>query len=397
MCNTLNTISLTNNLLVKLIANDYHINDEIKDRLVYYITHLNNMHYITLSNIDRLIDGFMDIKLKHTTTDSCNYYDKEQTHNSCILSYNWGKQKKWNTNNDNINMTVFKYFSSSIIHFISGFNDFITPTPIINDDDFKQIYIDDLEINAVALQRISTEHQLKSMKKEKDDFIGLIKSINKKSDDVENYLIKGFNQDCNYVYLKPLEGKANWTTLLFRVPRITNLFVKLYKSTGKKLIAKINGKDQVLSLTGLTKAIAKGLETTEQEKIISYIPNAYNPNMKGHLTQLLIFAFGLFQMEANELVNMIADSSKGKISEVYLNKCVISSKNGITDYKGAFLLEEQAINVYCNKIDEFNDLIKKTNKFEEFDTNIKSTVCGLKIRKSWLFCPKCATNISEHK
>ncbi len=395
-----NIKDLTNNLSNSLLSNMIYLNDEILNELDLFVGHFRDDHRISEYNLNRLIEGFEAITINHKVNDQqCKYYQRSKSDNRCLLSANWGKQKDWNVKDTSIRKDVYRYFSSSVMHFINDSNVGLPIIPNPNDviNEYVALYIEELEINATALSRISTEHQLKSMQKEKDDFIGLIKSINKKAEEVGEYIINGFNQDCNYVYLKPLEGKANWTTLLFRVPYITNLFIQLYKSTGKKLVAKQNGKDGILNLTDLQKAITKGLETTEQEKIISYIPNAYNSNMKGHLTQLLQFAFGLFQYEPTELVTMIEDSSKGLIPKEYLEKCVSSAKNGIVGYKTAFLLEDRALAVYRDKLDEFEALIKQSTKYEEFDSSIKSTVCGLKIRKSWKFCPICSIAIDKHE
>lgn len=394
-----NIREITRKLVSVLLYYSIHITDEILDELDLFISHFIDDHKITVNNVNRLIAGFINIRLpKANINQRCKYYTHIDSDNRCVLSKNWGLQKDWNTKNTTINKTVYRYFSSSVLTYVDRLNDRlgIVSDHVVESNDYKRLYIDNLDVHATALQRISTEHQLKSMEKEKDDFIGLVKSINKKALDVAEYLINGFNQDCNYVYLKPLAGKANWTTLLFRVPYITNLFVTLYKSTGKKLIAKIDGNNQILNLPALQRAITKGLETTEQEKIIGYIPNAYNKNMKGHLTQLLQFAFGLFQYEANQLVSMINDSSKGKISKDYLDSCVKSAKLGIIDYKTAFLLEDRALEVYRNKLDEFAELLKVTNVYEEFDSSTANTICGLTIRKSWVYCPKCAESIETH-
>lgn len=395
-----NIKELTQNLSNVLLSNNIYLNDEILSELDLFVGHFRDEHRISEYNINRLIDGFIAIPITlNENTQQCKYYQRSKSDNRCLLSANWGKNNLWNKDNASIRKDVYQYFSSSVMHFVNNSNIGLPLLPNPNDviTEYVALYIEDLEINATALSRISTEHQLKAMQKEKDDFIGLIKSINLKSDEVAEYIEQGFLQECNFVYLKPLEGKANWTTLLFRVPYITNLFIRLYKSTGKKLVAKINGIDTILNLVDLQKAIAKGLETTEQEKIIAQIPNAYNKNMKGHLTQLLQFAFGLFQYEAKELVTMIEDSSKGLIPKDYLESCVASAKNGIIKYKNAFLLEDQALGVYRDKLDEFEELIKQSTKYEEFDSSIKSTICGLKIRKSWVYCPRCAIAINKHK
>jgi len=395
-----NIRKFTEKLVSVLISINVFVTDEILDELDIFVSHYIEDHHITIDNLLRLIEGFIDIRLKDANINQrCKFHSNLDSSNRCVLSKTWGSQKDWNTKGTTANKTVYRYFSSSVLKYVDRLNAGlgIVSERLIENKDYKKVYIADLDVDATALQRISTKYQLKKLGKDETDFDGLIKSINKKAKDVGKYIIEGFNQPSDFVYLKPIAGKVNWVTLLFRVPFITNLFVELYKNTGKKLIAKINGDDTIISLTQLQDSITKGYEKTEGEKVYAYITNCYNRNNRGQLTQLFIFAFGLFQYEVNSLITMLVDSSKGKISKDYLESCVKSAKKGIIDYKDAFLLKDRALEVYRNKIDEFARLIVGTTVYEEFDSTKANTVCGLKIRKSWNFCPKCSESIETHE
>jgi len=291
---------------------------------------------------------------------------------SCSLSSNWGKYNKWNTEDSTNRFSQsIDGFNLAVTYWVSGFATKVHEISI--NHDFTNETIEELDIKATALTRISTMHQIKAMGLNEDEFTGLIKSINKKPLEVAQYIEEGFNHSEGFVYLKPVEGKANVATLLFRVPYITNLFTQLYKSTGKTLVARIDGKDRIVNLKELYKLQSEGLTITYNEKIIMYIPNCHV--IASHFTQLLGFAFGLFQMQPQELVNMIEDATKGLINEERLSKAIKGAIKMIDAYRTSFMLEDQAILIYMNKLESFGDLMRKSTKYGENQSVNEKSIC----------------------
>lgn len=396
------------NLITILNKHDYYLDNVIVEELDAFINHFVYIHQVKSEVLDNLISGFRNTKKAiKDSNQRCTFFSSKTSIARCSLSSNWGFDRKWNNIGAKVRSDVFEYFSNSIIRFVEALakNTGLDPSIVLLEDpSYRKVFIEKLEVEATALQRISTEQQLRQINRSKEDedpvkndeFLGIVKSINKNGDDVAQYIRKGFAQECEFIYLKPIPGKANWTTLLFRVPLITNLFMELYKSTGKKLIARVKGVDKLLTLTELQRAILKGLETTETEKVTSYIPGAYNPGNRGHLTQLLIFTFGLFQYEPFQLVDMLKNGSKIAFNSEYLSRCVASAKNCIIDYKNSFMLSDVALEVYRNKLDEFEEMANYEHS--KLTGEAEPTVCaGLKWQKSWDFCPKCKLTLEEHQ
>ncbi len=356
-----NIRELTNKLATMLVSNNVFINDEVLSEVDYMLNHYIELHGITEYNLNRLIDGFIPIMLQHNTKeiDNCKYHYEQNTSVRCVLSYNWGKQKKFNTNNSNINSTVFKYFSSSILHYINGLteNRVVLPALLQKKVNNEKLMI----VNGRAkLTRISTKHQMNELMKletDEEQFDYLIASMNKEPKRIIEYLETMFtHEEIEEIFITPIKGKSKVATILFRVPLVARTIIRLFLENSNKEVWVYNNSQLIrLDLQQLIGLYNEGLLHTRKEKIDAYVTKlSYK---RGHLTQLPIFAFGLFLLSPQQIIKEIELANKTLPTLEEVEKSRVNAKLCIVDYKESFMMTEQSIQHYKARVDEFFDLL----------------------------------------
>lgn len=356
-----NLNSLTLDLASRLASNGIYLDDSIITDIDLLLKHYIELHDIGFDNLSRLIDGFRPIIITHKTSeiDNCKYHSDHNSEIRCVLSYNWGKQKDWNTKGNTINATVFKYFSSSIITFINGLTDNSTLMTAITD--IKKSNKLNIVNGRVKLTRISTKHQMKELMKldtNEEQFDYLIASMNKEPTRIIEYLETVFTHDeITEIVVTAIKGKSKVSTILFRVPLVAQTIIRLFMENRDKTVWIWNNSQLIrLDLLQLISLYHEGLLHTRKEKIDSYIGGlSYK---KGHLTQLPIFAFGLFLLSPEQIMEDIKQTNKTLPTLEQLDKSNQSAKLRIVDYKDSFMMTEKAINDYKTKVDIFYNLLR---------------------------------------
>jgi hypothetical protein len=101
----------------------------------------------------------------------------------------------------------------------------------------------------------------------------------------------------------------------------------------------------------------EGLLHTRKEKVDAYVTKlSYK---KGHLTQLPIFAIGLFNLSPLQIMKEIELANKTLPTLEEIDKSNQSAKLRIVDYKESFMMTEKAVQDYKNSTDEFYQLLRE--------------------------------------
>ncbi len=389
--NTTTIDKLILDLSSKLVSNDVYLNTEVLNELTSYIDHIVNMHHISLFNVERLINGFMNIKIAHRDIkDRCDYVSMLQTSQRCLLSNNWGKQKKFNTNNESINITVFKYFSSSILHFINGFNDIITPELPTNEINSNSVVLFNNKpvLKALVCSKFVTETELKEFSKTYDLVIHGISRILKAEEFTEN-LIKLALMGVKQISIP--DNKESETRLFrdFDKEATGNLMLLTSLIDVKIGGQLIKSEQQVLNYCSIASKTTSSSQLADIRKIqYEWVEGELNANkslnktmghFKGSFNKVLTRAINVERCRNNkEVINFFKNNLQAKIALVddkVLTDCIKTSINR------ALLRISEKLDVTPNTLMEFFKFDKEEllNQFKELMQDIEINVITCRV------------------
>lgn len=384
---------LTSNLVSKLVSNDVFIIDEYINEISLFLDHYINDHRITEYNLNRLIDGFRNIKIHHTTIqDQCEYFSLDNIDNQCLLSHNWGKQKDWNILNKDINVTVFKYFSSSTLHFIDGFYEEITELVETNDINSKSIVLinNKPKVNCLVSSKFLSIDELTNYSKNYDLIIhGMSRILNPKDfiDNLIKLALKGIieitipdNKESETRLQRDFDKEATSNLML-----LTGLIdVKI----GKTLI---KSEQQVLNYCAIASKTTSSAQLADIRKIqYEWIKSELEENkslsktmghFKGSFNKIMTRAILVERTRNNqELLDFFKNNLQDKIALVE-DKIIIECIK--TSIKRAFKRLSEKLNVKINTLNKFFTFDQNTllNGFKQLMKSVEIVIINCRINE----------------